>query len=83
MAGYSEAILPKIGLRRRGVIVIMENQMKRLGYFLFTINPNSKLNKIRKSRRYTIITNTYVHLEEGMIFGYVKVHTIEVITGQI
>ena len=46
MAGYLEAILLKIGLRRRGVIVIGESQMKRLGYFLFTINPNSKLNKI-------------------------------------
>jgi hypothetical protein len=58
VAGYSEAILPKIGLRRRGIIVaIGENQMKRRGYFLFTINPNSKLNKNRKGRRYAIITN--------------------------
>ncbi len=57
MGGYLEAIHLKIGLRRRGVIVIGESQMKRLGYFLFTINPNSKLDKIRKSRRYTIIAN--------------------------
>jgi hypothetical protein len=56
VAGYSEAILPKIGLSRRGIIAHGENQMKRLGYFLFTINPNSKLNKMRKGGRYTIIT---------------------------
>jgi hypothetical protein len=56
VAGYSEAILLKIGLRRKGLIVIGENQMKRLGYFLFTINPNSKLNKIGKVMRYKIIT---------------------------
>jgi hypothetical protein len=57
VAEYSEAILLKIGLRRMGIIVIGENQMKRLGYFLFTINPNSKLNKMRKGRRYIIVSN--------------------------
>jgi hypothetical protein len=56
VAGYSEAILLKIGLRRKETIAIGENQMKRHGYFLFTINPNSKLNKIRKGKRYAIIT---------------------------
>jgi hypothetical protein len=56
MAGYSEAILLKIGLRRTGIINFGENRMRRLGYFLFIINPNSKLNKITKGRRYTIIT---------------------------
>ena len=58
MAGYSEALLLKIGLRRKGLIVIGENWMKKLGYFLFTINPNSKLNKEAKGMRYAIITNT-------------------------
>jgi hypothetical protein len=58
VAGYLEAILQRIGLRRRGIMVIGENQMTRPGYFLFTINPNSKLNKIGKGVRYTIITNT-------------------------
>ena len=82
MGGYSEAILLKIGLRRTGIIVIGENRMKKLGYFLFTINPNSKLNKIGKEMRYTIVTNSYVCLEV-MILGYMKVHTIEVITIQI
>jgi hypothetical protein len=46
MGEYLEGILLKIGRRGKGVIVIVENQMKRLGYFLFIINPNLKLNKI-------------------------------------
>jgi hypothetical protein len=54
VVGYSEAILLKIGLRRRGVIVIGESQMKRLGYFLFTINPNSRLNKVGNRVRYAM-----------------------------
>jgi hypothetical protein len=53
---YSEAILPKIGLRKRGLMVIGENQMIKLGYFLFTINHNSKLNK--QATRYTTIPHT-------------------------
>ena len=57
MVEYSEAILLKIGPKRMGFMLIQENQMKRLGYFLFIINPNSKLNKIGNTRRYTIITN--------------------------
>ena len=83
MEGYSEAILPKIGLRWRGIIVIGDNQMTRPGYFLFTINPNSKLNKIGNNMRYTINTTSYVILEVMMIFGYLQVHTIEVIMVQI
>jgi hypothetical protein len=58
MVGYLEAILPKIGLKRRGIIVIGEIQMTRPLYFLFTINPNSKLNKIGKNMRYAIISNS-------------------------
>jgi hypothetical protein len=47
VGGYLEAILQRIGLRRRGNFkAIGENQMTRPGYFLFTINPNSKFNKI-------------------------------------
>jgi hypothetical protein len=53
---YSEAILPRTGLRKRGIIVIGEIEMRKLGYFLFTINHNSKLNK--QTRRYTIITKS-------------------------
>ena len=67
MGGYSEAILLKIGRRRNGLIVIGENQMKRLGYFLFTINPNSKLDKIRNNMRYSIISKAYVYLEVVLI----------------
>ena len=58
MEEYSVDILPKIGLRSEGIMVTLENQMKRLGYFLFTINPNSKLNKIGKGMRYA--TNTII-----------------------
>ncbi len=50
MEEYSVVILPRIGLRRRGIIVIIL-KMIRLGYFHLTINPNSKLNKIRNNMR--------------------------------
>jgi hypothetical protein len=63
---YSEAILPQIGLRKRRIIVILL-KIKRLGYFLWTINPNSKLNKKRNSMRYTMKTNCYVDLEVVLI----------------
>ena len=78
MEGYLEDLHSKVGLKRMVTL-----KMIRLGYFHFTINPNSKLNKIRKGMRCSIIYNTYVHLEAVMILGYVKVHTIEVITIQI
>jgi hypothetical protein len=52
MEEYSEDILRKIGPRSRGIIVIGEMQMKRLGYFLLTIEPNLKYNKKKKIRRY-------------------------------
>jgi hypothetical protein len=58
---YSEVILHKIGLRRRGIMVITL-QMIKLGYFLFTINHNSKLKM--HDMGYTTITNACVHLEE-------------------
>jgi hypothetical protein len=58
MEEYSVDILPKIGLRSKGIMVTLENQMKRLGYFLFTIYPNSKLKKIGNNMRYAIITIT-------------------------
>jgi hypothetical protein len=51
MEGYSEVILHKIGPREREVIVIMEMQMIRLGYFLFTIKLNSKLNSNKNNMR--------------------------------
>ena len=57
MEGYSEAILHKIGLRKREVIVvIMEMQMIRLGYFLFTIKLNSKFYSKNHNMRYVTIT---------------------------
>jgi hypothetical protein len=52
MEEYSEDILRKIGPRRRGIIVIREMQMKRLGYFLFTTEPNLKFNNNIKIMRY-------------------------------
>ena len=64
MGGYSEAILPNIGL---GVMLITENQMKKLGYFHLTINPNTKLNEIKKIMRYIIVKITCVHLEVELI----------------
>jgi hypothetical protein len=67
VAGYLEAILQRIGLRARGFMVIMEIQMTRPGYFLFTINPNSKLDKIRNNMRYSIISKAYVYLEVVLI----------------
>ena len=67
MGGYLEALLLKIGLRRKGLIVIGENWMKKLGYFLFTINPNSKLDKKRNNMRYSIISKAYVYLEVVLI----------------
>ena len=51
---YSEDSLHKIGQ----IIIILMEKMIRPGYFHLTINPNSKLNKIGKGRRYTIITIT-------------------------
>jgi hypothetical protein len=56
VAGFLEDILHKIGLRRRGNMVIGEIEMIRLGYFLFTINHNSKLNY--QNMRYATITHT-------------------------
>jgi hypothetical protein len=53
VAGYSEDLLRKIGLRKRGFI-LNTLKMIRLGYFLFTINHNSKLNM--QARRYSTIT---------------------------
>jgi hypothetical protein len=50
MGGYLEDLHPKVGLTRMVTL-----KMIRLGYFLLIINPNSKLNKIRKVMRYTII----------------------------
>ena len=58
MEEYLEAIHPKVGLKRREIIVVTTLRMIKPGYFLLTINPNSKLNKIGKGRRYTIITIT-------------------------
>jgi hypothetical protein len=55
VAEYSEAILPKIGLRKRELMVIGEIQMIKRGYFLFTINHKSKLNK--QATQYATITN--------------------------
>ena len=71
-------MLRKIGPRKRGIMVI-SRKMIRLGYFHFTINRNSKLNKIRNNMRYIIFTNFYADLEEDVIFGYERAHTIEVI----
>jgi hypothetical protein len=56
MEEYSEAILPKIGLRRREFMVVLM-KMERPGYFLWIMNPNSKLNNKANTKRYTIITN--------------------------
>ncbi len=67
MEEYLEAILRKIGLKRKGVIVIMENQMKKLGCFHLTINISSKLYRIGNNMQFTIITNTYVDLEVVVI----------------
>ena len=53
--GYLEAILPKIGLRKMVITMVIILQMIKLGYFLFTINHNSKLDK--QTKRYTTITN--------------------------
>jgi hypothetical protein len=78
MGGYSEGILRKIGKNRRKFISFIL-KMNWLGYFLFTINPNSKLYKITNNMRYTIIANTYVYLELAMIYLYVKVYTFKVI----
>ena len=55
MEGYLEAILHKIGQRKREVIDIMEIQMITLGYFLFTIELNSKFNSNKKNMRYTTV----------------------------
>jgi hypothetical protein len=57
MEGYSEAILHKIGQRKREVIVIMEMQMITLGYFLFTIKLNSKFNSKKNNMRYATVTS--------------------------
>jgi nucleoid-associated protein YejK len=54
VAGFLEDSLQKTGLRERGIMLIVEIQMIKLGYFLFTINHNSKLNE--QNKRYT--TNT-------------------------
>jgi hypothetical protein len=55
MEGYLVALPPKIGQKRRKIIVIMEMQMIKPGYFLFTTGPSSKLNK--NSLQYAIINN--------------------------
>ena len=57
MEGYLEVILHKIGPREREVIVIMEMQMIRLGYFLFTIKLNSKFYSKKNNMRYATVTN--------------------------
>jgi hypothetical protein len=62
VAGYSEAILLKIGLRRMGIMVIGESQMKKLGYFLLIIKANSKLNNTRKNMRSLTIMMVCVYL---------------------
>jgi hypothetical protein len=51
MEGYLEDLYPKVGLTR-----MVKLKMIRLGYFLLTINPNSKLNKRRNRLHYKIIT---------------------------
>jgi hypothetical protein len=48
MEEYSEDILRKIGPRSRGIIVIREIQMKRLGFFLLTIETNLKYKNEKK-----------------------------------
>jgi hypothetical protein len=50
VAGYSEATHHKIGLTN----MMVTKKMIKLGFFLFTINHNSKLNK--QTRRYRTLT---------------------------
>jgi hypothetical protein len=80
MGEYLEAILLKIGPRRRGIIIIIL-KITMLGYFLYIINHNTKL--LNHRMLYTTITKTYVYLGKlDMIYGYVKVHIIEMIVVQ-
>ena len=60
MGGYLEDILHKIGRKRREIMVIIQ-EMIRLGYFLSTINSNSKL--LDRNVQYTTVKVTYVILE--------------------
>ena len=54
MEGYSEAILHKIGPKKREVMLIMI-QMIRLGCFHFTIKLNSKFNSKKNKMRFPTI----------------------------
>ena len=54
MEEYSEALLLRIGPKSMGIMAITL-KMIRPGYFLLTINPNSKFNKKTKKRRYGMI----------------------------
>jgi hypothetical protein len=56
MEGYLEAILHKILTIIRCSGIEPGLKMIRLGYFLFTINPYSKLNKIKNNMRYAAVT---------------------------
>ena len=55
MEGYLEAILHKIGPRKREIMVIII-QMIRLGFFLFIIKLNSKFNSKKNNMRLATIT---------------------------
>ena len=67
MEGYSEAILHKIGpmVRDSGL------KMIKLGFFLFTINPNLKFNNNKNKMRYAAPSMPYVHLDKDAISRYV------------
>jgi hypothetical protein len=56
MEGYLEAIVHKILTITRDSGIETGLKMIRLGYFLFTINPNSKFNKIKNNMRYVAVT---------------------------
>ncbi len=57
MVGYSEAIHPKIGVRKMEIIIFMSKMIKH-GYFQWKINLNLRLNKI-KSNMQSETVNTY------------------------
>ena len=64
MEGYLVDILLKAGVKRKEII-ISTLKMIRPGYFRLTIPHNLRSNNQKKL--YTIVTTTYLDLEEGLI----------------
>lgn len=77
-----EDIHRKIGQRKRKIIIIGAIQIRKLGYFLLTIENNLIFSKKTNKMQFPITRAACVFLEI-MILGYRKGHIIEIIIIQI